>query len=95
MTITKRCGCEVDPRDGCVARYCRAHDPERKPWYVWWLWALVIAFSILGVQGWLDKREARFATTWNCSERLREWQHRVELVRVDGATLHECAEAPR
>lgn len=95
MTITKGCGCEVDPRDGCVYRHCRAHDPERKPWYVWWLWAVVIGFTVLTLDGFLRGRDARLETTWACPERLREWQHRVELVRVDGATLHECAEAPR
>lgn len=36
MTM-KGCGCEFDARDGIILRYCRAHDPERKPWYVWWL----------------------------------------------------------
>ena len=89
--ITKGCGCEFDQRDGCIYRYCRAHDPERKPWYVWWLWAVVLAFTVLTLDGWVARRATLFTTTWNCVE-LSAWQHRVDLVRVDGLTLHTCDE---
>lgn len=49
----------------------------------------MVAFSVLTIDGWITSREARFTTTWNCVE-LGPWQHRVDLVRINGLTLHTC-----
>ena len=88
LTLERPCGCIKDGRDGTFLHYCRKHEPESHPAFVWTI-AIITAIALATLFGELTKRDEIVHVT-DCGRALEVGQTRVNKIEKDFVVEKDC-----